>query len=138
MVDPTGTLPLAPGTESWGQQYGPIGVVAAVAIAMLILWVVKLFGQQKDDKDRQNKAEDDATKRNTALSDKIVEIVTAHQREMLDLVASLTRENEQRYQVLLGRHIDETRANAEALRAMNTATAAALNGVVTKLSKTAE
>jgi len=131
-------MPAVSGTESWGAQYGPIGVVAALAIAALVIWILKLFSERKEDKDRQNRESDDANKRITVLSDKLVETMGAHHRETLDLVATLTRENETRYQVLLDRHIAETRQHADALRAQSTATAEALSGMVKKLSKTAE
>lgn len=138
MMDPTALGPVTPGTESWGQQYGPIGVIAALAIAILILWVRQLFIQQREDKQRQNQESDEQAKRITALSDRLVETVTSSHRETLELIANVTRENEQRYQALLDRHIAETRSNAEALRAQSTATTEALSGLVKKLSKTAD
>lgn len=138
MIDPATTVPLVPGTQSWAEQYGPIGVVAALAVAALVLWLKVYFSQQKEDRDRQNKAEDEANRRSNATNDKLVETITGHHRETLELVASMTREFEQRYQVLLDRHIGETRSNADALRANSTATAEALSGLVKKLSKTPE
>lgn len=133
-----GPMPTIPGTESWGDKYGAIGVVAALAIAALVLWILQFVRERREDRDRQNKETSDLAKQVTALNEKLVETMDGHHRETLKLVADLTRENETRYQVLLDRHIAETRSNAEALRAQAMATSEALGAMVKKLSKNAE
>lgn len=124
MIDPSTMTAMPPGTESWGERYGVIGVVAMLALAALALGLRQFLVERKADRDRV-----------TGLHDQLVETVREGHRETLKLLADQQQAHEARYQALLDRHMGETRQHAEALRAQSTATVEALNGVVKKLSR---
>lgn len=118
-----GTFVMVPGTETWGQTYGPIGVVAAVLLVIAIIGGKALFTRWREDSERV-----------TALNEKLVETVQTAHREAIALVVDSQKQHETRYEVLLERHIAETGRYADALREQSAATTAALSGLVKKIS----
>lgn len=112
-----------PGTESWGERYGVIGVVATIALLALWLGVRALLAERREDRQQVN-----------ALNAKLVETVQQGHREALGLVADLQKAHDLRYSALLERHIGETGKYADTLREQAAATTAALAGLVKKIS----
>jgi len=124
-----------PGTESWAERYGPIGVVAALALAALILAIRQLLLDRNADRQRANKLQEMLDTTASAQNARLVEVVRESNREMLERLAAQQAANDTRYQALLERSMAESRENATALRAQNAAVTDALNGMVKKLSR---
>lgn len=133
-----------PGTESWGERYGAIGVVAALALAGLLLALRTFFNDRKEERTRVEREQADHDKLVTALNDRLVETQREGHRETLKLLSdqqtaheqrfqAMQAAHEQRYQALLDRMMTETSRNAEALRANNQATVEALKGLTKRL-----
>jgi hypothetical protein len=136
--------PLPPGTESWGERYGVIGVVAALALTGLALALRTFLNERKEERTRVERDQADHEKLVTALNEKLVEVAREGHRETLKLLSdqqtaheqrfqAMQAAHEQRFQALLDRTMSESRENAAALRALNQTTADALNGVVKRL-----
>jgi hypothetical protein len=123
--------PVPPGTESWGERYGPIGVVAALALAALIFSLIQFLRERKEDRTQAAKAAAEHDKQVAALYDKIVTIA----RENNEQNAKLNAEHNLRYQSLLERTMQDNRSNIEILRAQNAATTDALSALVRKLQR---
>jgi hypothetical protein len=117
------TYYMPPGTESWGERYGVIGVVAALSIMGIVLGLRSILNERREDRERV-----------TALQTKLVESGQEAHREALKLIAELQQHHDDRYSALLERHIGETGKYAEALREQSAATTAALSGLVKKIS----
>jgi hypothetical protein len=141
------TLP--PGTESWGERYGAIGVVAALALAALILALRQFLLERREDRGRLAKEQEEHDKRVEALQAKLVETVSTNHQQTLRLLAeqqqiheqrlaSERQASEQRFSSMLERHMTETRSNADQLRALNAATTDALKAVARKISRGAD
>lgn len=124
---------IPPGTESWGERYGVIGVVAAIALMALALGLRTLLAERKEDRTRIEREQAEHDKLVAALNEKIVEVVRDGHRETLKLLGDQQIAHEQRYQALLDRTMSETSRNAESLRAQNQATVEALKGLVRRL-----
>jgi hypothetical protein len=124
---------IPPGTESWAERYGVIGVVAALALAALALGLRALMAERKEDRTRIEREQVSHDEHVAALNEKIVEVVREGQRETLKLLTDQQTAHENRYQALLDRTMRENSENAQALRAQNQATTEALKGVVKRL-----
>jgi hypothetical protein len=123
-----------PGTETWAERYGPIGVVALLAIAALILALRQFLKERSEDRTRIEVA----LKREALLNDKIVEIVRENHRETLALTEELNTRHEVRYQALLERTMQENRTAAEALRAREAASTEIMRSLLSKAKGTQE
>lgn len=124
--------PVAPGTESWGERYGVIGVVAMLALTVLLMVGRQVLKERAEDRvkrdentKRLEKERDEALKRESDLNERIVEIVRESHRETL----ALTGEMNSRYHALLERTNkenrevvtslqDRDRANTEVMRSL--------------------
>lgn len=126
-------VPLPPGTESWAERYGVIGVVALLALAALILGLRQFLNERKEDRDRQAKEQEAHDQQVSALNAKLVETVAANHRETLKIVAELQDKHEARYGALLERHMGDSGKHAEALRAQSAAVTDVLRSVVAKI-----
>jgi hypothetical protein len=125
--------PLPPGTDSWPERYGPIGVVALLALAALAFALKTFFADRKEERTRAEREQADHDKLVADLHAKLVETQRESHRETLRLLADQQNAHEQRYQALLDRHMTETSRTAEALRAQSQSTAEALKGLVRRL-----
>lgn len=115
--------PIPPGTESWAERYGPIGVVALLALSALIIALRNVFAERKEDRTKAAAAQ--------AEHDKQI-------RELYDRIVALARENDTRYQALLERTIQENRANIETMRIQGTASTEALRALLGKVQRGGE
>ncbi len=125
---------MVPGTETWGERYGVIGIVAAMSLLGIIMGLRTIFAERRDDRSALNTANRQLQELQNASAAKLIESVQQSHREALALVADLQSKHDERYGVLLDRHIGETSKYAEQLREANLATTQALAGLVKKVS----
>jgi hypothetical protein len=125
---------MVPGTETWGEKYGVIGIVAAMSLLGIILGLRTIFAERRDDRQLLNTANAKLVDLQTAANAKLVESVQQSHREALELVADLQSKHDERYGALLKQHMEETSRYAEALREQSAATTNALAGITKKIS----
>lgn len=133
-MQPTPPFVMVPGTETWGQQYGVIGVVATLLLLAFVLGLRAVFAERRSDRQTLNDVQRALVELQSASSAKLVESVRQSHSEALALVADLQSKHDERYGALLNRHIEETSKYADALREANAATTSALAGITKKIT----
>lgn len=129
-----------PGTESWGDKYGAIGVIAAVLLVALAFIGRMILGERaKDRADSQARIDRElATKeaqiaeRERAVAElnaKLLQVVQANHTQTLEMLNDQREAHDKRYQELL-----EAQRDAEAdTRALAAATVKAVQSLTEKI-----
>jgi hypothetical protein len=102
-----------PGPDpTWWEQYGPIGVVAFLAISALVMAVRHYLVERREERDRIDREKQalqimvDEQRRSLAqINDRLIEIVQVNHKETLTLLEEQRADHEERYQALLEKHI---------------------------------
>lgn len=128
MLEIAQTMPLA-GSETWVEQYGPIGLVAALSLAALWLGV-RTYLREATERQRTLEAALAAQRASLdELNGRLVETVQRNHDETLELLADQRREADDRYQVLLDRHIALSDTARERMAELATTVATALHSL---------
>lgn len=126
------TIP-PPGTESWAERYGAIGVVAALALAALIIGLRQFLVERREDRTSQAKGQEAHDRQIAELHAQMVKAVRDGHQETLKLLADQQDKHDKRYQELLERHITQSRQQADALQGQSQAMLEAFKGLVRKI-----
>lgn len=126
------TIP-PPGTESWVERYGPIGLVALLALSALIIGLRQILAERREDRSTQAKGQEAHDRQIAELHGQMVKAVRDGHQETLKLLADQQDKHDKRYQELLERHITQSRQQSDALTAQSQAMLEAFKGLVRKI-----